>query len=108
MYELAQPTKAEHEPDKGERMARVKQSFQKGSVQFHNGCWTVRYRERDHLGNWKWKREKLPGCKGKKDAENAASLVLADVNRQNNNPAPRKMQAGTFRQFVDDLWRVCR
>lgn len=85
-------------------MARM--SFQKGKVELHFNRWTVRYRERDQSGEWRTRRKILEGCKDRKDALQTASLIIADVNRSNNNPQPRAEQAGTFREFVEGLWAL--
>ena len=104
MYNQIRQREIEREPTHGGNMART--SFQAGKVEFHFNRWTVRYRERDYSGRWKTRRKILEGCKDKKDALQAASLVMADVNRSNNNPNPRTEQVGTFREFVEGLWML--
>ena len=87
-------------------MTRSKLCYQKGSVQLHNGQWTLRYRELDHAtGKWKWPREILGQFKTKKAARQTADPIMRAVNERNNNPAAPKPQPGTtFKEFVETHW----
>lgn len=74
-------------------MARRK-SLQRGNLQWHNGCRTLRYREKDHrTGKWVMKRERLDSFadpKQKKAARKAADLFIAGVDIRNNSTTHRK------------------
>jgi integrase len=86
-------------------MARTKKSYQRGTVEKHNGFWTVRYYLIDALGNKTKKRDKLEISRSssKRQALNAAEPIMVRVNEQNNNPKKEKERI-TFRDFVNGLW----
>lgn len=88
-------------------MARRK-SYQRGNVQFHNGVWTLRYREFDYATRtWITRRERLGTFKTKKEARRAAEPIMARVNKRNNSDKPSKVQSDmTFKQFVAGRWRA--
>ena len=88
-------------------MARRK-SCQHGSVQEHNGQWTVVYREFDHAKRkWVQKREGLGKLKNKKAALKAAEPILARVNERNNDTGWHCINAPlTFKEFIDKRWRA--
>jgi integrase len=83
-----------------------RKSYQKGNVQFHNGQWTLRYRELDHsTSKWSLKREVLGEFKNKKAAFKAAEPIMARVNERNNSTAPHKLYAEiTFKDFIAGRW----
>jgi integrase len=89
-------------------MTRQKLCYQKGSVQFHNGQWSLRYRELNHAtGVWKSRREQLGKHPSKKAARQAADPLIAAANERNNNPSIVKTQTGiTFKEFVEGRWKA--
>ena len=85
-----------------------RRSYQKGSVELHNGQWTVRYREFNHTTRkWNLKRDPLGRCKDKKAAMKAAEPIMVQVNERNNCQQPQKIHAGiTFERFIEKRWRA--
>jgi integrase len=91
-------------------MAR-RRSYQKGSLQWHNNNWSVRYWERDQqFGEWKMKRYKLDGHndpKKKKAAQKAADEFIASINNYNNSTGTRKVYSEIkFGGFIEGRWRA--
>lgn len=85
-----------------------RRSHQKGSVELHNGQWTLRYRELNHAtGRWTLKRESLGEFKSKKDATRAADPIIKAINDRHSSArssAPHAV-ALTFGQFIELRWR---
>jgi len=85
-----------------------RKSHQKGSVELHNGQWTLRYRELNHAtGKWALKRECLGTFKSKKDAIRAADPIIKAINERHNSArssAPHAV-AITFEEFIELRWR---
>jgi len=90
---------------KEKRMARARNSFQRGAVEFKNEKWTIRYRVRsnDQSRGWVKKREVLPQCKNRKEALKALSKRMAEVNAQNNG-SHQIESVPTFSEFASGLW----
>jgi len=83
----------------------ARKSFQKGTVELHNGQWTLRFRERDKpSGKWAWKRKVLENCPDETSARAAADLVMEAVNERNNYPG-REVYRLTFARFVVGRWQ---
>jgi integrase len=84
-------------------MART--SYQKGTVEFHNGQWSVRYRERNHFtGRWTQRREYLSGARNQNDARIRADHFMIGVNQRNNDPRAAR-RVNTFNDFTQTLWQ---
>ncbi len=105
-------TKTERGPERERNLVMTRRrSYQKGSVELHNGQWTVRYREFDHASRrWIIKREVLGKFKNKKEARRAGEPVMVGVNERNNsNKLPEKPSdinsEMTFSQFVKNRWK---
>lgn len=101
--------KTERGPQQRRLVMTRRRSHQKGSVELHNGQWTVRYRELNHAtGKWALKRECLGEFKSKKAALRKASTIIEAINERNNNRALSSAShavAITFEQFIDVCWR---
>jgi integrase len=81
-------------------------SYQRGTIQYHFGRWTVLYRERDENGRSKQRRHDL-GLESKasrKQALIAAQAVMENVNLRNNNPEPTVVSI-KFARFTETVWR---
>lgn len=84
-----------------------RQSYQKGSLHFHRGCWTVRYRYLNTETNMlEMRRSKLEGCtdpRNKKAARSAADEFMIGINQHNNNPR-RAVAKLTLEAFINTHW----
>jgi integrase len=99
------PLETERGPQERSLMTRRK-TYQKGSVEIHNGQWSVRFREYNHVTRkWEWKRVGLGQHKGKKSAQKAAEPILSKVNEKNNATSLRALnQQMTFQAFIEKRW----
>jgi integrase len=101
------------ETERGPKERRVflmtrRRSHQKGTVERHNGQWTLRYREFDHTSRkWTMKRQVLGEFKDKKTALKTSEPIMARVNERNNTNDYRKLYSGiTFKEFIEKRWRA--
>jgi integrase len=87
-------------------MAR-RDSCQRGIVELQDrkdgAIWTIRYRVRDEKSatGWRQKREKLPHCKSKKEAQRELGKRVGEANTTNNGP---DRVVVTFANFASGLW----
>jgi len=87
-------------------MTRSRICYQKGSVQLHNGQWSLRYRELNHAtGTWRWRRERLGRFASKKAARQAADPIIKAANERNNHQTPKESPI-TFKEFVETHWQT--
>lgn len=95
-------TKASHR-----RILMTRKSYQKGNLQFHRGCWTVRYRWLDpDIGKFIMQRHQLTGHtdeRKKKEARRAADEWMNQINAHNNNPK-QSVAKITVTQFIKEKW----
>lgn len=84
-----------------------RKSYQKGNLQFHRGCWTVRYRWLDpETGKFIMQRHQLTGHtdeRKKKEARRAADEWMIHINAHNNNPKQTVAQL-TVERFIKEKW----
>ncbi|HWN98691.1 MAG TPA: tyrosine-type recombinase/integrase [Blastocatellia bacterium] len=85
----------------------TRRSHQKGSVELHNGQWSLRYRELNHAtGEWTLKRVCLGEFKSKKAAIRAAEPLMKALNERNSSrSSARNAVAITFDEFIELRWR---
>lgn len=91
----------------------VRTSYQKGTLQWHRGQWSLIYRTKDASGHWVQKREseafeEFQDRNDKKGTRRKADSFMAAVNEQNNNPRLKKSKridsALTFESFLKGKW----
>ena len=87
-----------------------KKTYQKGSVRFHFGNWTLRYRELDQTtGKWQTRRVVLGKfIKDKKGALKAAEPIMARINERNNTEPQKLHLEVTFKEFIETRWKAYR
>jgi integrase len=108
MNTVAAQTKGGSQERKSILMTRRK-SYQKGSVREHNGNWTLRIRELDHMTrSWKNLRVPLGEFKDKKAALKAADPIIRQVNERNNTEPQKLHPEVTFKEFIETRWKAYR
>jgi integrase len=86
-----------------------KNSFQRGRVEVRKrkkgDVFTILYwvRDPESENGWRLKRETLPNCKSRKDANRTLSERITEINTDNNNP--RKKPKVSFAEFAAGLWQ---
>src|SRR5215813_6693330 len=94
--------KTENGPERRMSMARRK-SYQRGSVNFKNGRWTIRYLVRV-AGTWKNRRKVLESSvKTEKEALLIKDRFMGEINSLVNDPRGVRPRI-TFEQFSRDYW----
>jgi integrase len=84
-----------------------RKTYQKGSVKEHNGNWTLRIRELDHVTRcWKNLRVPLGEFKNKKAALKAADPIIREVNERNNTEPKKLYTDMTFKVFIETRWKA--
>lgn len=105
MNRLGAAKHGQHLPPLKGGFSVARDSYQRGSIQFKNGRWTLRY----WLKNWQTggvshPREVLEGAKDENHARRIADERMIVINAMNNNSSQREVF--TFKQFVDGVWRT--